>query len=377
MNVDQVVDVRNAHLRREAGVNRAALRAVLVKLLGRVVRIDQVLRRNAQALEIRRKEWIDRILVEDARDADPHCFALLEQFVALRSGARQRDLVRRIGDLRRVEAAPDGLRPELDEVRVGGLGRVHTFFDHAHVVDVFDQSPLAGVADDQSFDARQDRYLRFARLLLHFQLIWGARNLHVDEGAQAFVLAEVTPRVLVAVSVVADLLDIVQSDEARLPPVIPEPDGFDGRANRARFAAVLVDGDARLVLAFEARLDEIDLRLDRGEIVLCAALQNEVRPERRDVRTLRDVEPDVFRQHRREARHNLFRLPSLPLEIDDVRLHEDRAAVTEGRHRMRAESDVGVIFDLHSEAFGGGLQEVAVARRALRIQLEVFDLAVL
>src|SRR5262245_45506018 len=137
-------------------------------------------------------------------------------------------------------------------------------------------------------------------------------------------------------------------------------------------------GDARLnFFAFEARLDEIDLRLDGGEVVLCASLQNEVRSERRDVRNLRDVEPDVFRQHGGEARHDLFRLPALSLEVDDVRLHEYRAAVAEGRHRMRAEGDIGVIFDLHPEAFGGGLQEVAVARRALSVQFEVLDLAVL
>src|SRR5262249_52839011 len=180
------------------------------------------------------------------------------------------------------EAAPDGLCAKLDEVWVGGLDRVETFFDHAHVVDIFDQSPLAGVADDQSFDARQDRYLRFARRLLLFQLAWGARNLHVDESAQAFVLAEITARVLVAVRVVADLFDLVQPDETRLPPVIPKPDSFDPGANRARFAAVFVDGDARLnVFAFEPRLDEINLRLDGGEVVLRAALQNEVRAERR------------------------------------------------------------------------------------------------
>src|SRR5262245_33370415 len=99
-------------------------------------------------------------------------------------------------------------------------------------------------------------------------------------------------------------------------------------------------GDARLnFFAFEARLDEIDLRLDGGEFGLCPGWQNEVRSGRGDVRNLRDLEPDVFRQHGGEARHNLFRLPALSLEVDDVRLHEDRAAVTEGRHRLRAESD--------------------------------------
>src|SRR5262249_45169860 len=276
---------------------------------------------------------------------------------------------------RRIEAAPDGLRPELDEVRVGGLDRVHPLLDHAHVVDVFDQPPLAGVADDQPFDAGQNRYLGLARRLRLFRR---ARNLHVDEGAQTFVLTEKTSRVLVSVRVVADLIDLLQPDEARPQSVIPEPDRLNRRAYRARFATVFVHGDARLnVFAFESRFDEIHLRLDGGEVMLRAALQNEVRAERRDVRNLRDVEPDVFRQHGGEARHDLFRLPSLALEIDDVRLHEDRAAVAEGRHRLRAESDVGVIFDLHPEAFGGGLQEVAVARRALRVQLEVLDLAVL
>src|SRR5262249_56799675 len=166
MNVEQVVDVRNADLRGEARVDRAALRAVLIKLLGRVVRIDQVLRRNAQALEIRGKERVDRILVENARDAYPHFFALLEQFVTLRSGAGQRDLGPRVGDFLGVEAAPDGLRAELDEVRVGCLDLVHTFLDHAHVVYLLDQSPLTGAAEVQSVDARPDRYRLFPRRLM-------------------------------------------------------------------------------------------------------------------------------------------------------------------------------------------------------------------
>src|SRR5215813_1141216 len=374
MRVEQVVYVRDAYLRRKAGINRAALRAFFVKLFGRVVRIDEVLRRDPQAFKICGEERVDRILVERARDADARRLTLLEQFVAPPLRARQRELVWRVGDVRRVEAAPDGLRPELDEVRVGGLDRVHPLLDHAHVVDVFDQPPLAGVADDQPFDAGQNRYLGLARRLRLFRR---ARNLHVNEGAQTFVLTEKTSRVLVSVRVVADLIDLLEPDEARPQSVIPEPDRLNRRAYRARFATVFVHGNARLnVFAFESRFDEIHLRLDGCQVMLRAALQNEVRAERRDVRDLRDVEPDVLGQHRRQPGHNLFRLPALPLKVNDVRLHKDRAAVAEGRHRLRAECDVGVIFDLHPKAFGGGLQEVAVARRALRVKLEVFDLAV-
>ena len=75
--------------------------------------------------------------------------------------------------------------------------------------------------------------------------------------------------------------------------------------------------------------------------------------------------------------HDLFRLPSLALEIHDVALHEHRAAVAERREALGAEGRVGVLLHRHVEALRGGLQEVAVARRALRVQLEILHAAVL
>ncbi len=45
------------------------------------------------------------------------------------------------------------------------------------------------------------------------------------------------------------------------------------------------------------------------------------------------------------------RLPALALEVDDVRLHEHRAAVAELRERLGAEGDVGELLDLEAEAF--------------------------
>ncbi len=100
-------------------------------------------------------------------------------------------------------------------------------------------------------------------------------------------------------------------------------------------------------------------------------------PDGREVRDLRDVQPDVLRQHVAQAGHDLFRLPALALEIHDVGLHEHRAAVAERGEALGAERDVGVLLHRDVEALRGGLQEVAVARRALRVELEILDAAVL
>ena len=78
-----------------------------------------------------------------------------------------------------------------------------------------------------------------------------------------------------------------------------------------------------------------------------------------------------------EPGHDLFGLPSLALEVYDVGLHEHRAAVAELGKPLRAEGRVGILLHRHVESLRGGLQEVAVAGRALRVQLEVFDAAVL
>ena len=82
---------------------------------------------------------------------------------------------------------------------------------------------------------------------------------------------------------------------------------------------MLVDDHVGLdVLALEARFDEVDLRLHRGQVVLRAALQQEARADGREVRNLRNVQPDVLGQHVAQAGHDLFRLPALALEIHDV-----------------------------------------------------------
>ena len=203
-------------------------------------------------------------------------------------------------------------------------------------------------------------------------------QLHVDEGAQALVLAEVAAGVFAAVRDVADFLHGFEADKGGLAAHAPEAVGFDGGSDGSGFAAVLVDDDVGLdAFVAEARFDEIDLGLDGGEVVLRAALEDESVAERGQVRNLRDVQPDIFRQDVGEAGENFFRLPALALEIDDVGLHEDGAAVAEHGHGLGAEGQVGELGDVEAEAHGRRLQEVAVARRALGVELEVFHAAVL
>src|SRR5262249_29221787 len=90
-----------------------------------------------------------------------------------------------------------------------------------------------------------------------------------------------------------------------------------------------------------------------------------------------NVEPDILGQNSSQPSHNLFRFPSLSLKVDNVRLHENRAAITESRHASSTESPFGVFFDRHAETFRGALQKIAISRGALGIQLKVLDLTIL
>src|SRR5215471_409190 len=116
---------------------------------------------------------------------------------------------------------------------------------------------------------------------------------------------------------------------------------------------MFVNDDAGLnLLALEPRFDKVDLRLHRRQVVLSATLKHEVIPQPGYVRNLRYIQPDILGQDRSKACHYFFRLPTLPLKINDIGLHEHCAAITESRHRVGPKSDISVILDLHPEAFG-------------------------
>ena len=70
-------------------------------------------------------------------------------------------------------------------------------------------------------------------------------------------------------------------------------------------------------------------------------------------------------------------VPALALEADDVGLEEDGAAVAELRHALGLEGVGRVVANIDAEGARGGFEEIAVARRALRVQHEVLDAAIL
>src|ERR1051326_7856257 len=92
-------------------------------------------------------------------------------------------------------------------------------------------------------------------------------GLDVDERAQALVLAEIAARRLIARGLVLNLRAGFETDERALAAVVPQAAGFECGTDPPRLAAMLVDDDLRRVLlAFESRLDEVHLRLHRGEV---------------------------------------------------------------------------------------------------------------
>ena len=199
----------------------------------------------------------------------------------------------------------------------------------------------------------------------------------VDECAQAIVLAEIAARCFVARGAVFDLADGIEANECRLLAIPPQAQRFLRRADCARFAAVLVHDDFWLrASGAKAVADEIDLGLYDREIVLRSALQYESRTKRREIGNAGDVEEHILRQHRGQSGENLLRAPTLALKVDDIGLHEHRAAVAEHRHGLRREGEIGILRHVKAEALGGRLQEISIARRALRVQLEVLHAAV-
>ena len=77
--LDQVVDVRDSDLRREAGVNCAAARAGSIQLGACVIRINDIFRLHAQAFEICIEERGICVDVQHARDPDAQLTPVLQQ----------------------------------------------------------------------------------------------------------------------------------------------------------------------------------------------------------------------------------------------------------------------------------------------------------
>ena len=362
----QVVDVRQGHLRREARVDGAPRRPGPEHLHAREVGEHDVLRVDADALEVAGIERRQRVEVEHPRDADAHLAAPIVERPPPPRGGRPAGRRLLVGDRGRVAELPHLAGGHRHQVRRALLHRVLGGLDVAHVPDVLGRSLLAPGHDEAAVDR-----------LVHIggdtpRPRDGRADRHVDEGAHAFVLAEVAPRVVVALGLERDALGRVEADERRLASLPPQADGLEARADRAGLAAVLVEHDVGLAhLALEVVADEVDLRLDRRQVALRAALQHEPPAEPREVGRLGHVEEHVPGQHGGQAGENLLRLPAVALHVGDLRLQEQHAPLAEHRHLARGERRLGELLDRVAEAARDGLQEVPVAGRAGRVQPEV------
>src|SRR5580704_419793 len=256
-----------------------------------------------------------------------------------------------------------------------GADGVESGLDPLHVVEIFDRSLLAS-GNDQALLAVHQRNLRDLLDGDETFVVLG-RGTDVNEGSQAVVLAEMATGIFVARGAVFDFTDRIESDERGLLAVAPQTQGFLRSTDGARFAAMLVADDLRLLARGpETVADEIDLGFHDREVVLRSSLQNEAGAESGQVGNAGNIEEHVLGKDGGESGEDFFGTPALALEVHDVRLHEDSAAIAEDGHGLGVECKIGILVDVVAEAFGGGLQEVTVAGGTLRVELEILHAAV-
>src|SRR6185369_12836747 len=375
--LDQVVNVRDADLGGETRIDRATAGTRTIQFGSCVIGVDDVLRLNSEALEITVKQRRVSVDVKHAWYANPQALAILHEsdalFGRLRPGSR-RD---RIGNALRAARAEDFFRSHVHEIWMLILNVVETSLDVLHLVCSLVLAHFAG-GNDEALLALHQRH--FGDLLDGNKTGVGLRSVRrfdVDKGAETVILAEIAARVLVTRGAVLDLANSFKTYEAGLESVPPQAQRFLRRADCARFATMLVNDDFRtLACCPETAVDEIHFGFDDCKIVLCSSLQHKTRAKCREVGDAGHVQKHVLRQNGCQASEDFFRAPALALKVHDVGLHEHRASVAEHGHGIRGEGQISVLLHFQPKAFRSRLQEVAVPRRALGIELEIFDPAV-
>ncbi len=322
---DEVVNVGDRHFAREALVDGPAPRAFEPHLRIGVIGVHNVAGAHSQRLEIGGEEGGQGIHVKRPGHPDLDVRSPLDDLWS-RSGRRgmllqlqQRQQTFGLGcrlvvsvlqqraDFAYARGPESGVGRLFHEVGIGFADLVHPRLDGFDVLYLLDLAFLA---------CRDDEPVGLA-----------IRRFGVDERPQARVLAEAAPGGLVPRGGELEGLRGGDADETGVP-LGSYSGGLERRPDRAALARELVHAN-RAVGHF--RLDEIVLGLDRREVVLSASLQDEVGPELSEVRLGNHIKPDVFRQHLGKPCHDLLFLPSELLEVDDVRLHEDCAPITEDR----------------------------------------------
>ena len=180
-----------------------------------------------------------------------------------------------------------------------------------------------------------------------------------------------------AVVVRARVLEVdrgIETNERGVTASLHDSQSLHSRPNGTGLAAVRMDEHLGVG---HALVDVVNLRFDGRQVVLRAALQNELAPERRHARNADNVLPNVFREYLGETCQQLVFAETFLLEVDAVGIEEDRAAVTELRRQLCFECVFGVFLDGKTELIGHRLKQHPVAGRALVRQLERLYVSVL
>src|SRR5277367_539852 len=218
--LNQIVDVRNADLSREAGIDSSATGTGAVQIGTGVVGVDYVFRLHAQALEIGVEQRSVGVDVEHARNADAQLLAILHEGDALFGGLVPELCYRnRVGHQLRIRGAENFAGGEIHEVGILVFDLVDAGLDVFHVVDIFDQTLFAG-GDDQALFAVHQRNLGDFLNGDYAQFIFGCGS-DIDESAQAVILAEIAAGRFVAGGAVLNFSDSIEADEGCLLAVLP------------------------------------------------------------------------------------------------------------------------------------------------------------
>src|SRR5262249_18576958 len=160
--------------------------------------------------------------------------------------------------------------------------------------------------------------------------------------------------IFIARRAVIDLPHRVEPDKRSLVPVLPQSDRLDRRPDRTGLTAMFVHHNLwTFPGSTKTCIDKVDLGFDDGQVVLRPALQNKSRSEIGEIRNARDVEENILRQNGGEPGKNFFRAPTLSLEVDDVGLHKNSAAISENGHALSRERSLCELLNGNIERLRG------------------------
>ena len=157
--LNQVVDVGDADLGGEAGIDCAPARARAVEIRTGVIGVDDIFRLHAQAFEVSVEQRRVGVNVQHPRNADAEFLAIFHERDTLFGGLvpefRCRD---GIGHALGVDRPKYFVRGDFYEIRMLVFDFIDSRLDVLHVIDIFDQAFFAG-GDDQALLAVHERDL--------------------------------------------------------------------------------------------------------------------------------------------------------------------------------------------------------------------------